>query len=63
MHQTKTGNYFTPRKICSTLLYLAATGDNNSGKVAHIRSLAMSHKHSSLLHAIFHDPVSGNIHW
>lgn len=23
----------------------------------------MSHKHSSLLGAIFHDPVSGNIHW
>jgi len=23
----------------------------------------MSHKHSSLLRAIFHDPVSGNIHW
>ena len=23
----------------------------------------MSHKHTSLLHAIFHDPVSGNIHW
>lgn len=23
----------------------------------------MSHKHNSLLRAIFHDPVSGNIHW
>ncbi|HQS58285.1 MAG: hypothetical protein B7Y56_04970 [Gallionellales bacterium 35-53-114] len=23
----------------------------------------MSHKHISLLSAIFHDPVSGNIHW
>lgn len=23
----------------------------------------MSHKHISLLRAIFHDPVSGNIHW
>ena len=23
----------------------------------------MSHKHNSLLLAIFHDPVSGNIHW
>ena len=23
----------------------------------------MSHKHESLLAAIFHDPVSGNIHW
>lgn len=23
----------------------------------------MSHKHSSMLTAIFHDPVSGNIHW
>lgn len=23
----------------------------------------MSHKHSNLLHAIFHDPVSNNIHW
>ncbi len=23
----------------------------------------MSHKHSSLLSAIFHDPVSANIHW
>ena len=23
----------------------------------------MSHKHSSLLLAIFHDPVSANIHW
>lgn len=23
----------------------------------------MSHKHINLLHAIFHDPVSGNIHW
>ena len=23
----------------------------------------MSHKHSSLLNAIFHNPVSGNIHW
>jgi hypothetical protein len=24
---------------------------------------AMSHKHENLLRAIFHDPVSGNIHW
>jgi hypothetical protein len=23
----------------------------------------MSHKHDNLLNAIFHDPVSGNIHW
>ncbi|MCX7673202.1 MAG: type II toxin-antitoxin system HicA family toxin, partial [Thiobacillaceae bacterium] len=23
----------------------------------------MSHKHASLLRAIFQDPVSGNIHW
>lgn len=23
----------------------------------------MSHKHDSLLLAIFHDPVSGNVHW
>lgn len=23
----------------------------------------MSHKHANLLHAIFQDPVSGNIHW
>jgi len=23
----------------------------------------MSNKHTSLLNAIFHDPVSGNIHW
>ena len=23
----------------------------------------MSHKHDNLLLAIFHDPVSGNIHW
>ncbi|GAO35360.1 hypothetical protein SCT_0746 [Sulfuricella sp. T08] len=23
----------------------------------------MSHKHINLLRAIFHDPVSGNIHW
>ena len=23
----------------------------------------MSHKHDSQLNAIFHDPVSGNIHW
>lgn len=23
----------------------------------------MSNKHNSLLNAIFHDPVSGNIHW
>ena len=23
----------------------------------------MSHKHITLLRAIFHDPVSGNIHW
>lgn len=23
----------------------------------------MSHKHAALLRAIFHDPVSGNIHW
>jgi hypothetical protein len=23
----------------------------------------MSHKHISLLRAVFHDPVSGNIHW
>lgn len=23
----------------------------------------MSHKHTNLLRAIFHDPVSGNIHW
>lgn len=23
----------------------------------------MSHKHENLLRAIFHDPISGNIHW
>lgn len=23
----------------------------------------MSHKHSNLLRTVFHDPVSGNIHW
>ncbi len=23
----------------------------------------MSHKHKSLIRAIFHDPVSGNFHW
>jgi len=23
----------------------------------------MSHKHDQLLRALFHDPVSGNIHW
>jgi hypothetical protein len=23
----------------------------------------MSHKHEKLIRAIFHDPVSGNIHW
>jgi hypothetical protein len=23
----------------------------------------MSHKHDQLLHTIFHDPISGNIHW
>jgi hypothetical protein len=23
----------------------------------------MSHKHENLIRAIFHDPVSGNIHW
>ncbi|MGD9787492.1 MAG: type II toxin-antitoxin system HicA family toxin [Sulfuricellaceae bacterium] len=23
----------------------------------------MSHKHTNLLQAVFHDPVSGNIHW
>ena len=23
----------------------------------------MSHKHANLIRAIFHDPVSGNIHW
>jgi len=23
----------------------------------------MSHKHEDLIRAIFHDPVSGNIHW
>jgi hypothetical protein len=23
----------------------------------------MSHKHDKLIHAIFHDPISGNIHW
>jgi hypothetical protein len=23
----------------------------------------MSHKHETLIRAIFHDPVSGNIHW
>jgi hypothetical protein len=23
----------------------------------------MSHKHATLLRTIFHDPVSGNIHW
>lgn len=23
----------------------------------------MSHKHGNLLRAVFHDPVSGNIHW
>jgi hypothetical protein len=25
--------------------------------------VAMSHKHASLLRAIFQDPISGNIHW
>lgn len=24
---------------------------------------AVSHKHETLLRAIFHDPISGNIHW
>jgi len=28
-----------------------------------LRADAMSHKHATLLRAIFHDPVSGNIHW
>ncbi|MFO1435649.1 MAG: type II toxin-antitoxin system HicA family toxin [Gammaproteobacteria bacterium] len=23
----------------------------------------MSHKHEKLIHTIFHDPISGNIHW
>ena len=23
----------------------------------------MSHKHDNLIRAIFHDPISGNIHW
>ena len=23
----------------------------------------MSHKHANLLRALFHDPISGNIHW
>ena len=23
----------------------------------------MSHKHANLLHTVFHDPISGNIHW
>ena len=23
----------------------------------------MSHKHEQLLRTIFHDPISGNIHW
>ena len=23
----------------------------------------MSHKHESILHIVFHDPLSGNIHW
>jgi len=23
----------------------------------------MSHKHSNLIRTIFHDPISGNIHW
>lgn len=23
----------------------------------------MSHKHDSLLQTVFHDPISGNIHW
>ncbi|MDH5287796.1 MAG: type II toxin-antitoxin system HicA family toxin, partial [Betaproteobacteria bacterium] len=23
----------------------------------------MSHKHENLLRAIFHDPISANIHW
>lgn len=23
----------------------------------------MSHKHASLLRSIYHDPISGNIHW
>jgi hypothetical protein len=25
--------------------------------------IAMSHKHEHLLHTIFQDPISGNIHW
>ena len=25
--------------------------------------LAMSHRHETLLRTIFHDPISGNIHW
>ncbi len=28
-----------------------------------LRRAAMSRKHDSLLLAVFHDPVSGNIHW
>ena len=27
------------------------------------RRAAVSHKHEQLVRAIFHDPVSGNIHW
>jgi len=26
-------------------------------------AFAMSHKHEHLLHSIFQDPISGNIHW
>ena len=28
-----------------------------------LRLGTMSHKHENLLRAIFHDPISGNIHW
>jgi len=31
-------------------------------KVSLLRGPAMSHKHESLLHAIFEGPVSGNVH-
>jgi hypothetical protein len=35
-----------------------------SGRVARPgERVTMSHKHESLIRTLFHDPISGNIHW
>lgn len=45
-----------------------AAGKNTASRLAAEAALTgaqsiMSHKHANLLHTLFQDPISGNIHW